>query len=182
MFLGHPALIGRRHFRQLFACKCDETFQLFFKELNIFTMLIFVLILTTFNRVLLFGLLVNTKIYLKRNTSKEPKIAGLSEDFFIEEDFEAVLTIFCSYDYGANASEAIEKMGTYVVRCAIWYHLCNLENVKNTHGGVLILVKFAKINTPPWVFFTFLKLYKWYQIVQRTTYEIYLKTLILAFY
>ena len=29
------------------------------------------------------------------------------------------------------------------MRCAIWYHLCNLNNVKNTHGGVLILVKVA---------------------------------------
>ena len=55
--------------------------------------------------------------------------------------------------------------------------LCNLKNVKNTHWGVLILVKlqveacnFTKINTPPWVLFTFFKLYKWYQIAQRTTY------------
>ena len=38
------------------------------------------------------------------------------------------------------------------MRCVIWYHLCNLKNVKNTHGGV---------------FFTFFKLY---QIAQRTTY------------
>ena len=38
------------------------------------------------------------------------------------------------------------------MRCAIWYHLYNLKSVKNTHGGVLIL----KINTPPWVIFTFL--------------------------
>ena len=30
---------------------------------------------------------------------------------------------------------------TFVMRCAIWYHLYNLKNVKNTHGGVLILVK-----------------------------------------
>ena len=44
----------------------------------------------------------------------------------------------------------------YVMRCAIWYHLYNLKNVKNTHGGVLILIKlqalacnFTKINTPP---------------------------------
>ena len=29
----------------------------------------------------------------------------------------------------------------YVMRCAIWYHLHNLKNIKNTHGGVLILVK-----------------------------------------
>ena len=28
----------------------------------------------------------------------------------------------------------------YVLRCAIWYHLYNLKIVKNTHGGVLILV------------------------------------------
>ena len=28
-----------------------------------------------------------------------------------------------------------------VVRCAIWYHLYNLKNVKNTYGGVLLLVK-----------------------------------------
>ena len=28
-----------------------------------------------------------------------------------------------------------------VVRCTIWYYLYNLKNVKNTHGGLLILVK-----------------------------------------
>ena len=27
-------------------------------------------------------------------------------------------------------------------------------------------VTFTKSSTPPWVFFTFLKLYKWYQIAQ----------------
>ena len=65
----------------------------------------------------------------------------------------------------------------HVVRSAICYHLHNLKNVKNTHEGVLILVKlqalacnFTKTNTPPWVFFTFLKLYKWYEIAQCTTY------------
>ena len=29
----------------------------------------------------------------------------------------------------------------YVMLCAIWYHLYNLKNKKNTHGGVLLLVK-----------------------------------------
>ena len=24
--------------------------------------------------------------------------------------------------------------------CVIWYHMCNLKNVKNTHRGVLLLV------------------------------------------
>ena len=64
-----------------------------------------------------------------------------------------------------------------VVRCTIWYHLCNLKNVKNIHGGVLILVKFqaeacnfTKSNSPPCVFFTFFKLCKWYQIAQCITY------------
>ena len=28
-----------------------------------------------------------------------------------------------------------------VMLCAIWYHLYNLKNVKNTQGGVLLLVK-----------------------------------------
>ena len=47
----------------------------------------------------------------------------------------------------------------YMMLYAIWY-LYNLENNKN----------YTKSNTPPWVFFTFIELYKWYQIVQRTTY------------
>ena len=70
-----------------------------------------------------------------------------------------------------------EIMPIFVVRCAIWYHLYNFKNVKNTHEEVLILVKsqaeacnFTKINTP-WVFFTFFKLYKWYQIAQRITFD-----------
>ena len=28
-----------------------------------------------------------------------------------------------------------------MVRCAIWYHLYNVKNVKNTHGRVLLVVK-----------------------------------------
>ena len=57
---------------------------------------------------------------------------------------------------------------------AIWCHLYNLKSVKITHGRVLLLVKlealacsFTKSNTPPWVFFTFFKLCKWYQIAQQ---------------
>ena len=34
---------------------------------------------------------------------------------------------------------------TYVVCCAIWYHLYNLKNEKNTHGGVLLLVKLQEV-------------------------------------
>ena len=39
---------------------------------------------------------------------------------------------------------------------AIWYHLYNLKNLKNTHGGVLILVKLQASST---------------KIVQHTTYK-----------
>ena len=49
----------------------------------------------------------------------------------------------------------------------IWYHFYNLKNVKNSHGGVLLLEKlqaeaynYTKSNTLPWMFFTFFKLYK----------------------
>ena len=34
-----------------------------------------------------------------------------------------------------------------VMRCMVWHHLYNLKNVKDTHGGVLLLVKWqAKKN------------------------------------
>ena len=61
----------------------------------------------------------------------------------------------------------IYKYCSYLMHCAIGYYLYKFKNVKNTHGGVLLLVKlqasvcnFTKNNTPPWVFFTFFKLYK----------------------
>ena len=48
--------------------------------------------------------------------------------------------------------------------------------MKNTHGVVLLLVKlqasacyFTKNSTPPWMFPTLFKLYKWYQITQIIT-------------
>ena len=44
---------------------------------------------------------------------------------------------------------------TFVVRCAIWYHLYNLKNVKNTPWRS-VACNFTKINTPPWVFLMFL--------------------------
>ena len=42
-----------------------------------------------------------------------------------------------------RVTQAISKYlgGKYVMRSAIWYHLYNFKKVKNTHGGVLILVK-----------------------------------------
>ena len=68
-------------------------------------------------------------------------------------------------------------MDIHEILYAIWLHLYNFKTVKNTHGGLLLLAKlqattcgFTKSNIPPWVFFTFLKVYKWYQIGQRISY------------
>ena len=73
----------------------------------------------------------------------------------------------------------LTKARLSVMCCANWYHLYNSKNVKNTHRGVFTLVElqasacnFTEFNTPPWVFFTFFKLCKWHQIVQRTTSEL----------
>ena len=33
-----------------------------------------------------------------------------------------------------------DRLKAYAMRWAIWYHLYNLNNVKNIHGGVLLLV------------------------------------------
>ena len=53
-------------------------------------------------------------------------------------------------------SRASNTLFEYVMHCAIRYHLYNFKNIKNTHGGVLLLVKlqakvsnFTKSNTPP---------------------------------
>ena len=57
------------------------------------------------------------------------------------------------------------------MRCEIWYHCCNLRNVENTYGRVLKKsCNYTKSDTPPWVFFTFFKRYKWCQIGQSITY------------
>ena len=40
-----------------------------------------------------------------------------------------------------------------------------------------VFFNFTKINTPPGMFFTFFKLYKWYQIAQRISYYQYISEL-----
>ena len=54
----------------------------------------------------------------------------------------------------------------YETLCTIWSFLHNLKNAKNTYGRVIL----SKSSTPPWVFFTFFTLRKWYQIAQSITY------------
>ena len=74
---------------------------------------------------------------------------------------------------------------SYVILRAVWYHLYNLKNVKNTHGEVTLLEKlqasacnFPASITPPWVLFPFFKLKNWYQITQNfniTVFHVLLK-------
>ena len=46
--------------------------------------------------------------YIK--TGKNGRFCG--EELHNENDFDAVLANFCCYDYGANASEAVQKIST----------------------------------------------------------------------
>ena len=65
---------------------------------------------------------------------------------------------------------------SYLMLCAIWYHFCNFKQCEKHPWRSVTFIKVAgdcntpKWNTPPWVFFTFFKLYKWYQIAQTVSY------------
>ena len=69
------------------------------------------------------------------------------------------------------------SMVSFVVRCAIWVPFVQFKkhekhprrsvNFRKVTG---FIQPATKINTPPWVFFTFFKLHKCYQIAQRTTF------------
>ena len=43
------------------------------------------------------------------------KNVGFFEELLSENDFEAVLVNFCCYEYGANASEAVQKISTRIL-------------------------------------------------------------------
>ena len=60
------------------------------------------------------------------NTSKQQKNGGFCEDLLSENDFEAVLVNFCYYEYGANASEAVQKISTRTL-----LELCQLTKTAN---------------------------------------------------
>ena len=62
----------------------------------------------------------------------------------------------------------VPYMQSYVM---LWYHLRDL--VPFVQFTIAEACNFTKSNTPPFVFFTFSKLYKWYQIVQSVSYFYY---------
>ena len=50
--------------------------------------------------------------------------------------------------------------------CVIWYRLYNFNNMKNTHGGMLLLLKLQAL-----AFLAFFNSHKWYQIAQCITFK-----------
>ena len=59
------------------------------------------------------------KFFHTENTSnfktQTAKNGGFCEELLSENDFEAVLVNFCCYQYGTNASEAVQKVSRAVV-------------------------------------------------------------------
>ena len=64
-----------------------------------------------------------------------------------------VLMNICKIFHQTNTSKRVNKMTIHLKYSkhicdalrAIWYHLHNLKNMKNTHGGVLLLLKVATV-------------------------------------
>ena len=52
------------------------------------------------------------KFFHIENTSKQQKNGGFCEELLTENDFKAALVNFCCYKYGANVSEAVQKIST----------------------------------------------------------------------
>ena len=80
------------------------------------------------------------KFFHTENTSnfktQTAKNGGFFEELLSENDFEAVLVNFCCYEYGANASEAVQKISTRI-----------LLRVSNS-GGNIITIFFEALPPP----------------------------------
>ena len=53
-----------------------------------------------------------SRVAVQRIHLKTVKNGSFCEELLSENDFEAVLANFCCYGYGANASEAVQKIST----------------------------------------------------------------------
>ena len=61
------------------------------------------------------------------------KNGGVCEELLSESDFEAVLATFCCYDYGANASEVVQKIITNdqkeYHKCSSYVTVCSIAKI-----------------------------------------------------
>ena len=53
-------------------------------------------------------------------------VAFFCDELLSENDFEVILVNFCCYDYGANASEAVQKISTITL-----LELCQFTKAAN---------------------------------------------------
>ena len=68
-------------------------------------------------------------------------MAACREDFLCGDDFDAVLAIYRSYRYGANASEAVQK----IVTGEKDYHKCMLLARYSLHShSISIIIETGK--------------------------------------
>ena len=89
-------------------------------------------------------MLQSIEISCKFTFSIVSRIANIERDIFADINKNKVRIT-------GNVGTLRVNVLKYVMLFAISYHLDNLKNVENNHGGV---------------FFTFFELYKWYQIAQ----------------
>ena len=89
------------------------------------------------------------KFFHTENTSdfktQTAKIGGFCEELLSENDFEAVLVNFCCYQYGTNASEAVQKVSRAVVGGILQFFSKPPTKTDAPHGVVPSL----KNETPP---------------------------------
>ena len=72
---------------------------------------------------------------------------------YLESDRTSIMELICENSqrlltvnwFGEKASpymfDKVLNALLHMIHCAIWYHMHNFKNVKNTHGRVLLLVK-----------------------------------------
>ena len=67
------------------------------------------------------------KFFHTENTSKQQKMVDFVSNCLEENDFETVLVNFCCYEYGANASEAVQKKSLAQGHC--WSYAISLKHL-----------------------------------------------------
>ena len=79
----------------------------------------------------------------------------------------SIFTKYCIQNNWIHICDALSNLVPSVQFKKREKHLWRSVNFNKVAGFSLQL---TKINTPPWVLFTYFKLYRWYQIAQRTTF------------
>ena len=59
----------------------------------------------------------------------------------MDNNFETLLLFYLNHSQNMQQGIGFLRQFSYVMFCAVWYYLYYLKNVKNTHWGVLLLVK-----------------------------------------